>query len=95
MLAAAHIEDVLTRTIDRERHLARMVAGAWNRDEIQAQAVLDFYPKLLFESDLHLIRPRGEVVWSMGSLSVGSSRLASETAVEAAAEDKLLLEPLS
>ena len=83
MLAAAHVEDVLTRTIDREQHLARMVAGAWDRGEIQAQEVLDFYPKLLFESDLHLIRPRGEVVWSMNSLNVGPSRLASETAVVA------------
>ena len=85
MLAAAHVEDVLTRTVDREQHLARMVAGAWNRGEIQAQEVLDLYPKLLFESDLHLIRPRGEVVWSMNSLSAGPSRLASETAVVATA----------
>jgi len=84
MLAAAHVEDVLTRTINREQHLARMVAGAWNRGEIEAQKVLDLYPKLLFESDLHLIRPRGEVVWSMNSLSVGPSSLASETAVVAA-----------
>lgn len=85
MVAAAHVEDVLTRTIDREQHLARMVAEAWNRDEIQAKEVLDLYPKLLFESDLHLIRPRGELVWSMNSLSVRAPRLASETAVVAAA----------
>lgn len=84
MLAAAHVEDVLTRTIDRERHLARMVAGAWSRGEVQAKEVLDFYPKLLFESNLHLVRPRGEVVWSMNSLNVGPSRLTSETAVVAA-----------
>ncbi len=62
---AGHVDDVLTRTRGREEHLARMVANAWGQGEPQLTNLLDAYPRLLFESDLYLLRPRGELVWSM------------------------------
>ena len=62
---AGHVDDVLTRTRGREEHLARMVANAWSQGEPQLTNLLDAYPRLLFESDLYLLRPQGELVWSM------------------------------
>lgn len=64
-VVAGHVDDVLTRTRGREEHLARMVANAWGQGEPQLTNLLDAYPRLLFESDLYLLRPRGELVWSM------------------------------
>lgn len=62
---ADHVDDVLARTVGREEHLARMVASAWSQGEPQLTNLLDAYPRLLFESELYLLRPRGELVWSM------------------------------
>ncbi len=62
---ADHVDDVLTRTVGREEHLARMVANAWSRGEPELANLLDAYPRLLFESELYLLRPQGELVWSM------------------------------
>ncbi len=84
-VAAAHVEDVLTRTAEREDHLARMVATAWTEGESEATALLDVYPKFLFESDLHLIRPQGEVVWSMNAVTSPPALPPSEAAAVIAA----------
>ena len=62
---AGHVDDVLTRTRGREEHLAQMVANAWSQGEPQLTNLLKSYPRLLFESDLYLLRPQGELVWSM------------------------------
>ena len=62
---AGHVDDVLARTAGREEHLAQMVANAWSRGEPELTTLLDAYPRLLFESDLYLLRSQGELVWSM------------------------------
>jgi signal transduction histidine kinase len=62
---ADHVDDVLTRTVGREEHLARMVANAWSQGEPELSTLLDAYPRFLFESELYLFRPQGALVWSM------------------------------
>ncbi len=62
---AGHVDDVLTRTRGREEHLAQMVANAWSQGEPQLTNLLNSYPRLLFESDLYLLQPQGQLVWSM------------------------------
>jgi signal transduction histidine kinase len=62
---AGHVDDVLTRTMDREAHLSQMVANAWGRGEDELLTLLDAYPSFLFESELYLVRPPGDLVWSM------------------------------
>jgi signal transduction histidine kinase len=62
---ADHVDDVLVRTMSREEHMATMVSNAWSRGEPSLTNLLNSYPRFLFESDLYLVRPQGELVWSM------------------------------
>ncbi|MEE8346861.1 MAG: ATP-binding protein [Dehalococcoidia bacterium] len=83
---ADHVDDVLVRTAGREEHLAQMVANAWSRGETQLTNLLDAYPRLLFESELYLLRPQGELVWSMRPGNPIPGGLSSEPLVTDAVE---------
>jgi signal transduction histidine kinase len=64
---AEHVDDVIARTVGREEHLAQMVASSWSQGEAQVIELLDAYPRFLFESDLFLVRPPRQLVWSMSA----------------------------
>ncbi len=86
--AADHVDDVLTRTVGREEHLARMVANAQGQGDQELAALLDSYPRLLFESELYLLRPPAELVWSMTPGAPGPGALFAEPLVRESLESR-------